>query len=248
MRWNKKEIDRHTHAGELLTQITGEVWNYIRSHPDTNEHEIEQFVQKEFKKAGLISPKPFNVQIVGFNAHTAIPHYFPPRTKSSKLKPNTLILLDIWAKLNKTRSPFADITWIAYHGKKVPQKIQKVFNIVLRARDSCLNHLQKSLQKGKIPTGAEMDKVTRDVIINAGYGKKFIHGTGHCLGFTSPHGKGVNLTRRFRHPLEKNVGYTIEPGIYLKNKFGIRSEINFYINSVNKVIITTPPQRKIVSI
>jgi Xaa-Pro aminopeptidase len=44
------------------------------------------------------------------------------------------------------------------------------------------------------------------------------------------------------------VGYTIEPGIYLKNKFGVRSEIDFYINEKNRVVITTKVQREILKV
>ena len=245
MRWTSKELKNHIIAAARLTEIKESVFAYLATHPRASEYEIEQFVQTEFRKNGLVAQKPFHTQIVGFNAHAAIPHYFPPRRGSAYLKSETLVLLDIWSRLKQSRSPYADITWIAYYGGKVPRQIQKVFSIVLKARDACLIRLRHELARGKMPTGAEMDGTARGVITKAGYGKNFLHNTGHCIGFTSPHGKGVNLSRRFRRPLEQNVGYTIEPGIYLKGKFGIRSEINFYINSKNRLIITTPPQKRI---
>ncbi|MCR4328213.1 MAG: M24 family metallopeptidase [Patescibacteria group bacterium] len=246
MEWNAREITNHTVAARYLTEITRVVWHYFGKNPHATEHEIEQFIHREFKLRGLISRKPFHTQIVAFDAHAAIPHYFPSPTTRATIKPNTLILLDIWAKLKNARAPYADITWIAYTGEKIPREIQKVFDIVLKARDACITHLKASLRIGKIPTGAEMDNCARAIIAKAGYGKNFIHSTGHCIGFTSPHGRGVNLSKRFRRPLTRNMGYTIEPGIYLKNKFGIRSEINFYIDKNNKIIITTPPQKRIV--
>ncbi len=258
MRWTSSEIKNHAVAAARLTAIKDRAFAYLAAHPRASECEVERFVQTEFRKNGLVAQKPFYTQIVGFNAHTATPHYFPPKRGSARLKPETLVLLDTWARLRqgydgqarlkKMRAPYADITWIAYLGKKVPREIQKVFEIVLRARDACLTHLRRQLARGRMPTGAEMDGIARGVITKARYGKNFIHNTGHCMGFTSPHGKGVNLSRRFRRPLERNVGYTIEPGIYLKGRFGIRSEINFYITSKNKVIVTTPMQRRIVRI
>jgi Xaa-Pro aminopeptidase len=256
MRWSAPEIERHRRAAALLTQTKDRVWQYLRAHPRVSEHEIEQFVQAEFKKNDLVAHKPFRTQIVAFNSHTSVVHYFPPRRASARLRPGTLILLDIWGRLRKPRAPYADITWMAYYGEKVPREVQKVFRIILKARDACLVHLRHELARGKMPTGAEMDNVARTIITNAGYGKNFLHNTGHCIGFTSPHGKGVNLSRKFHRPLERHVGYTIEPGIYLEggfdkltaSKFGVRSEINFYITRRNKVVVTTPLQKKIAQI
>ncbi|MBM3257303.1 MAG: aminopeptidase P family protein [Candidatus Liptonbacteria bacterium] len=243
--WDSGEIARHSRAADLLTSITRHVWEYVRSHPKITEYEIEQFVREEFRKNNLASPKPFDTQIVAFNEHAASIHYFPPSENSAKLAPNTLILLDIWARLRKSRSPFADITWVAFHGRKIPSEIQKVFDIVIGARDACVKYLENNLEKKKIPTGAEIDLVARQAIWSAGYGEYFYHG-GHCIGFASPHGKGVNISPKFPQRLQKNVGYTIEPGIYLPGKFGIRSEINFYIDSRCKLIITTSLQRHII--
>jgi Xaa-Pro aminopeptidase len=248
MKWDAPEIERHRRAAALLTRIKSRVWGYLRAHPRVSERDVEQFVQTKFKRNNLVAQKPFHTQIAAFRAHTATVHYFPPKTKSSKLRANSLVLLDIWARLRKPRSPYADITWMAYTGKKVPRRIQKVFDIVLRARDACLAYLKRELGRGRIPTGAAMDNIARTLIANAGYGKNFLHSTGHCIGFNSPHGKGVNLSKRFRRPLERSVGYTIEPGIYLKGEFGIRSEMNFYITRKNKVVVTTPMQRRIVRI
>ncbi|MBI2888577.1 MAG: aminopeptidase P family protein [Candidatus Liptonbacteria bacterium] len=248
MRWTSEELRKHATAAKRLTAIKDRAFAYLAAHPRASEYKVEQFVQGEFKRNNLAAEKPFHTQIVGFNAHAAIPHYFPSKRGSARLTPNTLVLLDTWGRLKKPRSPYADITWIAYYGGKVPRQIQKVFGIVRKARDACLTHLRRKLTQGEMPTGAEMDGIARGIIAKAGYGKKFLHNTGHCIGFTSPHGKGMNLSRKFRRPLERNVGYTIEPGIYLKSKFGIRSEINFYITSQNKVIVTTLPQKRIVRI
>jgi Xaa-Pro aminopeptidase len=104
-----------------------------------------------------------------------------------------------------------------------------------------------------MPTGFEVDKVARDYIKEKGFDDNFLHGLGHPLGFTNPHGAGVRLSpKKVRanrcSPLQKMVGYTIEPGIYLKNKFGLRSEIDFYIDEKNKVVITTKIQKKIFKI
>ena len=99
-----------------------------------------------------------------------------------------------------------------------------------------------------MPTGREIDSVARDYIDSTGFGKYFLHGTGHSLGFVNDHGRGVNINQKGKGRLSKMIAYTIEPGIYIKNKVGFRSEIDFYINDDYKLIVTTKIQKKIVII
>ena len=89
-----------------------------------------------------------------------------------------------------------------------------------------------------------MDRVAHDVIGNAGYGNTIKHTVGHSLGFDSPHGKLPGINWKEYKRLAKNVGYTIEPGMYFKD-FGMRTEIDFYINSKSAVVITTALQKDI---
>lgn len=248
MGWTSRQIANHKTAAGRLTDITRAVWGHLAKHPGISECEVERFVQKEFRRRGLAATGKFKTRIVAFNSHTASPHYFPPKRGSARLAPGTLVLLDIWARLKKPDSPFADITWMAYYGKKIPPAIQRAYDTVIMARDLCLAHLKREVRRSRMPTGKELDAVARDLIAQRGYEGKFIHGTGHPLGFTSPHGRGVKLNRRGRGAISKNIGYTIEPGVYLKGKFGIRSEMNFYVNSKNRVIVTTPMQKRIVRI
>ncbi len=245
MRWTKKQFFNHLRAAKLLSKIKDAALLCIKRNPTLTEYEVQEFVFNQFAKYHLKTDG--KAQIVAFDAHAAIPHYFPAK-KSAQLKPNTLILLDIWARLNKKNAPFADITWMAYHGAKVPKEMLRAFTTVIRARDACIRFLRSQLKSDKIPTGKEVDRIARDIIHRAGYYGKFIHGTGHPLGLTTPHGRGSRINRRGRIPLRKSLGYTIEPGIYLKNKFGIRSEIDFFIDKRGKLLITTETQKRILKI
>ncbi|KKQ13492.1 MAG: Peptidase M24 [Candidatus Moranbacteria bacterium GW2011_GWF2_36_839] len=164
------------------------------------------------------------------------------------MKNGNIIMLDIWAKLNQKGAPFADITWMAFRGKKIPQEIEKVFEIVINARNAGIKKIKNNLRKKKIILGSEVDNAVRDFIHRNGYGEKFIHGTGHLLGFFSPHGNRNRLRPNSHSSLHKNVAYTIEPGIYLKGKFGIRSEIDFYITDNFKLVLTTDLQKEIIKL
>lgn len=104
------------------------------------------------------------------------------------------------------------------------------------------------MQKKNIPTGKEIDKQVRDYLHKHKLADKFLHGTGHSLGFTYAHGNKTRISPRGKQRLPINVGYTIEPGVYLKNKFGVRSEIDFYIDNNYNLVITSAVQKKIIKI
>jgi len=202
---------------------------------------VQQFILKKFKKFELKSNKI--PQIVAFGENTANAHYFPKKNSKS-IKKGDLIMIDIWARLNLPDAPFADITWMGYRGDKLPKDFQRSWDIVLKVRDKSVQCVRNNLKNGKPPLGKEVYQITNDILEKEGFGKKR-HYTGHSIGFTSPHGNGGHLTLSNKKQLLKNLGYTIEPGIYIEHKFERRSEINFYISDDNKVILTTDLQRKI---
>ena len=245
--FTQTNLQNHLKACEILDKIKDLAFDFIKNNPNTNELEVEQFIQKQFKKNNLTTCKKHPDLIVAFNASASIPHYNPKQTPK-KLEKNSLILLDIWAKLKKKQAPFSDITWIAYYGETIPDEIREVWNIIKDARDFCIKFIQDELNQGRFPTGKEADDITRKIISNAGFKDNILHSTGHSIGFHSPHGTQEGLSQKNPRSLKKNLAYTIEPGIYLKDKFGIRSEICFYINDNDEVIITTPMQKEIIKI
>ena len=245
MMWDQSKFKKHLRACELLDKIKNEAFDFIRVNENVSEYSVQQFILKRFKELGLKMDR--DPPIVAFNESAATPHYFPKR-KSKKLKNNSLVLIDIWARLNKKEAPFSDITWMGYCGKKMSKDVLKIYDLVIKSRDESVKFLRSQLRKGMIPTGREVDDVVRSVIVKAGYGKNFMHGTGHSLGTTSPHGGYGHLRFRNKKRLSKNLGYTIVPGIYLKGKFGVRSEINFFIDKNMKLVITTPVQKKMIRI
>ncbi|MBU1112055.1 MAG: M24 family metallopeptidase [archaeon] len=242
--WTKKQIKVHQETAKKLIQIRNGALNYIKTNTKITEVDVRKLIQKEFKKNNLVSSK--ESPIVAFDGSCANPHYFPKRPKH--LCNNCLIMLDIWARDKKNGSPYADMTWMAYKGKRVPKKIQEMFDLVIKSRDCSLSYIKSQLKKGNFPNGCDLDHASRQCIRDAGYASYFIHSTGHSLGNYSPHGCRGGLRKSNHKPIHKNYGYTIEPGVYFPRKFGIRSEINFYINDDNKVIITSDLQKKIIII
>jgi Xaa-Pro aminopeptidase len=87
-----------------------------------------------------------------------------------------------------------------------------------------------------------VDRVARDVIRKAGYGKYFVHRTGHSIG-QEVHGAGANMDGLETHDQRRilpQTCFSIEPGIYLP-QFGVRSEVNVYIDG-SEARVTGPVQ------
>ena len=96
------------------------------------------------------------------------------------------------------------------------KKEQKVYDIVLKAQET-------AIQKARVGMKAsQIDKFARDIIEKAGYGKQFIHSTGHGVGLDIH--EYPNINSKSDVILENNMVFTVEPGIYLNEKFGVRIE------------------------
>lgn len=245
--WTKRELKDHKEAAARLTKIAHETFAFLKEHGRATEAETKDFVLARMKDGGLVMDKPFNTPIVAFNDHAAEPHYFPVPGKRA-LKAGTLVLLDIWARLEGRRKPYADITWMAFHGSRPSPQARHTFDTVLAARDACIAFIRSELRRGRMPTGREADEAACAVLLRRGYAKHMRHRTGHALGFVSPHGRGRHLNTKNGHPLLSGLGYTVEPGVYIKGRLGVRSEMNFYIDRNGRMIVTTPLQRRLVMI
>lgn len=248
MKWSEDEKRKHKKAARLLYEIIKESFEFVEKNKNITEKGLQKFILERFKHHKLKTEKT-RLPIVAFNENSAFPHY-QPKEKSKKLKPNTFILLDVWARLEEKNSPYADITWVAYYGETLPEKIKKVFHLVLRARNLTLSLIKSKLKEKRIPIGKEIHEKTSDFLIDNGYEKNILHGTGHTIGFRSPHGSGHDsyLNKKGKEKLLTSVGYTIEPGLYFKNEFGIRSEVDFYIDEKKKIYVTTSVQKEMVMI
>ena len=132
----------------------------------------------------------------------------------------------------------------------MPERYEKIFQIVARARDAGIARVQTAFQKNETLQGWQVDQATRDVIDQAGYGEYFCHRTGHSIG-QETHGNGANMdnleTREERRVLRRTC-FSIEPGIYLP-EFGVRSEVNVFVDKDGKVHVTGgTPQTEVLAL
>ncbi len=243
--WDSEQIKAHKRAAKLLCKIKDNVFEYIQTKRSITEYNLQQFIIKQYQRYGLITDKwP---PIVAFNENTSVPEFYP-KEKSKQLEPETFIMIDLWAKINKKNAPFADITWVAYYGEKIPKETITLFDVVIRARDKALQFIKLELKNGRIPTGrAVSDAVIRAIPIK--YQGLMMHEVGHSLGIIQDHGAKPDwIYPKNNSRLRINSAYTIEPGLYLNNLRGVRSEIDFFITNTKKLVVTTDIQRKITKI
>lgn len=247
--WTSEQLTMQTEAAtkiqKIIIETFGEIKRRINADIPTNENDVQAFMMKRYDEEGM-NPSPM---IVAVNANAASPHYFPRAGKGAPIKRGDLVLIDTVTKVKKPRAPAADLTWMGYVGETVPEEYVKIWNIVFEAQQSALTAIREAFKNGKPITGAQADDVSRGVIRKAGYADEFLHRTGHSIG-EDGHGNGANidnLETRDSRRLISGTGFSIEPGIYFAGKFGVRSEIDVYIDGTN-VIITHPHQTEIFAI
>ncbi len=228
--WTEEQIQSHFAARDAIDAITAEAFKEIGRrvrNGGTHEYEIQQWIAEAFRRENLVTD---DLPIVGVNGNAGNPHYEPRAERSAPIREGDWVLLDIWAKKNTPHAVYYDITWTGFVGTSPSNKQREIFRIVTAARDAGAKTVQAAIASGRKIAGWEVDKATRDCINASGYGKQFIHRTGHSIG-TEVHANGANMDNLEIHDERQilpNTCFSIEPGIYLP-EFGVRSEINVLV-------------------
>jgi Xaa-Pro dipeptidase len=245
-----EQLATHREAADKLHHIImdafAEIARRIRAGEPTTEYDIQQFINQRLEAGGMTSGGPN----VSAGANTANPHYQPTKESSAPIRRGDFVLFDVSEKLKRPGSIVADQTWTGYVGETVPEEYVKVFNIVKDARDSATAFVRAAVREGRSIRAAEVDDVSRGVIRRAGYAEQFTHRTGHSIG-EEGHGNGANIddfeTRDSRRVIPRTC-FSIEPGIYLEGRFGVRSEINVYVAERDIEVTGQPIQTELVAI
>jgi Xaa-Pro dipeptidase len=247
--WSAAALASHRAASERLYRIKDRAFDLIartiRAGRAADEYDVQQQMTVWFKEEGLVTDAP---PVVAAMEHAGDPHYLPSASAHRAIRPNELVLLDLWGKLPDAGSVFADITWVGFTGSAVPDEFSRAFSAIRDARDAAITVVQAAARERRDIRGWQVDRGARDVIEAAGYGKAFIHRTGHSLGETV-HGNGVHMDDYETHDdrrLLPGTGFTIEPGVYF-DRFGVRTEINMYYGD-GEATVTGPAQTDIVTL
>ena len=249
--WSPEQRETHVYAAENIHRIIheafGEIARGLRAEEPVTEFSIQQFILRRFEDAGMICDSP---PIVAVNANSADAHYSPSRELHSPIKRGDFVLLDVWAKLNKPGAVYGDLSWTGFAGESVPEEYSKIFNIVSQARDRAVDFIREQVSAGQSFHGADVDDVSRGVIRDAGFGDFFNSRTGHSIG-EEVHGNGANIDNietPDNRMITPRTCFSIEPGIYLPGRFGLRSEIDVFVGDGEVMIAGQPIQTGIIPI
>lgn len=157
--------------------------------------------------------------IVAINKNAAKPHATPT---STKLEKDDLLLVDAGLKYkrycsDRTRTVQADKYFMfETHQSFKRKKIQKAYDTVLKAHDNAIAKARSGMKAKKV------DALTRDIIGKAGFAEYYVHSTGHGVGLDIH--EMPYISTKSDTIIKDGMVYTIEPGIYIPNEFGIRIE------------------------
>ena len=222
----------HIEAGRIMDRIRAEAFdrirNAVRDNTGESEYDVQQYMMRRFKEEALTTYDP---PMVGVNDHPADPHFDTPKEGARVFKKGDTVLIDMWAKKDVPEGIYYDITWVGYIGDTPPPKYVKIFNAVKAGRDAAVKFVKEKFARGETCYGWEVDDACRNVIKKAGFGKYFLHRTGHSIT-EETHGNGVNidnLETKDERALLPGCCFSIEPGIYLEGEMAVRTEINMFI-------------------
>jgi len=214
------EIERIEKACRIASRVADEIPEILRV--GMTEKEIAAEIDYLGKCHGA-DGAAFNT-IASFGPATALPHYQPG---DKKLKRGSVALLDFGALYRNYNS---DITR-TFFTKPLDRRLSRIYEVVAEAQSAAIESMRPKVRAKRI------DLAARNVIEKAGYGKRFIHSTGHGLGI-SEHDPGI-LAERSKDILKENMVLTVEPGIYLPGKGGVRIEDDVLITSKGSRLLTT---------
>ena len=225
---SEEQIRTHYAAQQKIDSILAAAWQHIGALARAggiDEFAVVTWLSEAMRREGLDWEHGPNDSA---GPNSADPHYEPTAAGSRPIRPGDFLLIDIWAKLDQPGAVYYDITWTGVVAREPTQHEQLVFSTVRNARDAAIAAVQQAFAAGTAIAGFQADDAARAVIRAAGFAGQFIHRTGHNIG-PEIHGAGANLDNLETHDVRlilPNTCFSVEPGIYLHDEFGMRSEVN----------------------
>jgi Xaa-Pro aminopeptidase len=198
------EVERIAAAAAL----TDEVYEWLREQGlvGRTEREVALALENEMRRRGA---EPAFDSIVASSERGALPHAVPTDAPIAR---GTLVTLDIGARLDGYHSDCTR-TWAT---GELPDDLADAYALVRRAQQDALDAVRPG------PEGREIDAVAREIIEAAGHGEHFGHGLGHGVGLEVH--ERPRLARTGDAPLVEGNVVTVEPGVYLPGRGGVRIE------------------------
>ena len=220
-----EEMAKIRKAQEITDQAFAAVLPLLR--PDMKETDVAAELEYQMKKFGA-SDKSFDTIAVS-GTNSARPHGVPRPIQLEK----GFLTMDFGCIYGGYCS---DMTRTVVIGK-ADADMKKVYDTVLQAQLAAIEAVREGM------TGSELDRIARDIIYGAGYEGCFGHGLGHGVGLLIH--EPLRISSFGKKPLEKGHVFTVEPGIYLKGKYGVRIEDMIQMTENGPLDITKSPKELI---
>ncbi len=189
----------------LADKVMDKAINFIK--PGIREYDIKSKIKEEAFKLGGdgVAFEP----IIASGANSSKPHY---NKSDREIKGQDLVLLDLGVIY---KGYCSDISRTIFVGE-ITSRQEEIYNIVKKSTEAAKNILEPGIQ------AAELDHASRKVISKAGYGDCFLNRLGHGIGMSVHEAPYINGNND--RVLQPGMAFSIEPGIYLPDEFGIRIE------------------------
>ena len=220
-----EEMEKIRKAQEITDKAFAAVLTLLR--PDMKETDVAAELEYQMKKFGA-SDKSFDTIAVS-GTNSARPHGVPRPIQLEK----GFLTMDFGCIYGGYCS---DMTRTVVIGK-ADADMKKVYDTVLQAQRAAIEAVREGM------TGSELDRIARDIIYGAGYEGCFGHGLGHGVGLLIH--EPLRISSFGKKPLEKGHVFTVEPGIYLKGKYGVRIEDMIQMTENGPLDITKSPKELI---
>lgn len=202
---SSEELAAMQSAAEIIDNVMEDTLHYLRE--GIQEIEVAERVLALIRQHGS---SPSFDPLICFGANAAMPHHTPDTTA---LQRGDIVLLDMGCRWQHYAS---DITRTFSYGPPKNALAEEVYSVVAQAHYAALLTVKPGT------TCEQVDRAARQVIERAGYGKFFIHRTGHGIGLSCHEPPYIQEGNTL--PLQPGYCFSIEPGIYLSQQFGVRLE------------------------
>lgn len=221
----KEEVNKIREAGHIADKTFEYIQKYIK--PGMTEKQVANEIDR-YGLANGADAVAFET-IVASGIRSSLPH---GHASNKEIKNNEMIILDFGFMVDHY---YSDITRTIVLGEVNP-KLKLAYDVTLKAQEL-------AIEACKTGVGLrEIDRAARNYITNQGFGRQFLHGTGHGIGLTVH--EFPLLNQDSEETIQKGMTFTVEPGIYLEGLGGIRIEDDIWIDDDGQVNILTESTKK----
>jgi len=222
------EIKDIATAAQIASTTYERLLSFVK--PGMTEHEVATFIASTSRQLGS-EKDAFDIICVS-GARSAMPH---GRASAAVIKSGDVVTVDFGCCWNGMYSDMTRVFALGTPHKKVVDVFAVLYDAHLSALDAAVSGVN----------AAKLDGAARDLITAAGYGENFKHSLGHGLGYEVHEDPRVSWAN-VKEEIPSNCVITIEPGIYIPGKFGMRIEDDVVVTPKGADILTTAPRELVI--